>query len=54
MLDMVSCGAEKFFRSRQYQALLAKEGRALFDRFEAHERYLVADLVDLSLSHVVG
>ena len=29
------------------------EGRALFDQFQAHERYLVADLVDLFLSHVM-
>ena len=29
------------------------EGRALFDQFQAHERYMVADLVDLFLSHVL-
>ena len=29
------------------------EGRALFDQFQAHERYLVVDLVDLFLSHVM-
>ena len=29
------------------------EGRALFEQFQAHERYLVADLVDLFLSHVL-